>query len=177
MHEGFTFVRKASQLPYVIRLDGLIVKLEVHDGIPYLPPTALACRPVASTGEITLPHHDHAATPGAEDASAVRGADTSEPTPSAARGAGESDGASPLLHQEHPAPPVEPPAELPAEPKKERDLRIDASSLEHLLTPRPKNPYCKVCNRARAKQVYHRRGAFSRVTHKWGDLATADHMD
>ena len=52
MHEGFTFVWKASQVPYMTRPDGMIVKLEVHDDIPYRSPTVLARRPVHSAGEI-----------------------------------------------------------------------------------------------------------------------------
>ena len=120
-----------------------------------------------------LSHDDRLATPGAEDASAVRGTGASVPIVSAARGAGDSEpitsaarGADDansdesLWQPEDPAPPAEPAGELAAEPKKERGLRIDALSLEHCLAHRPENSYCEVCARARAKQVYHRKGAF-----------------
>ena len=109
----------------MIRPDGLIVKLEAHDDIPYLSPTALTCRPVPAEGAVTLPHHGHAASPGAEDTSAARGAGGSEPIPSvargagdsapipsAARGAGDADGEHPLRRPDDPAPPAEPAGEL-----------------------------------------------------------------
>ena len=71
--------------------------------------------------------------------------------------------------------PVEPPApdgelEVPR-------LKREAVSLAHAMTHRPKSPYCEICARARARQVYQRRGAFHRPLSKRGGTVTADHMD
>jgi len=42
-----------------------------------------------------------------------------------------------------------------------------------MLTHRPKNPFCEVCARTRARQVYRRRGSFRHELHARGELATA----
>ena len=55
VREGFSFVWKSSEPPYVIRLDGMIVNLDVYEGAPYLSPNGRTCRPVHTAGEIVLP--------------------------------------------------------------------------------------------------------------------------
>ena len=56
-------------------------------------------------------------------------------------------------------------------------LQREALTLGHIVTRRPKNPYCKICARARVRQAYHKRGDFRRELHARGDLAIADHVD
>ena len=62
MREGFSFIWKAGELPYMIRPDGLIVPLQVSEGIPYLEPSTLLCKPAppASTTSVSSPTFDAA---------------------------------------------------------------------------------------------------------------------
>ncbi len=62
-------------------------------------------------------------------------------------------------------------------PSKEMSLRLEAQSIAHMLTHKPKNGFRAICDRAKTKQVPHMRGAFSRPLTKWGDIITADHID
>ena len=55
--------------------------------------------------------------------------------------------------------------------------RNEARSIEHLLTHKYKNPYCKSCVRAKMKHYQTHRGAFKRKLEKFGDLITFDFVD
>ena len=64
--------------------------------------------------------------------------------------------------------------------KMRRDLKNEAFSLKHLLTHRPKNPWCPACTRAKMSRRPSRR---QHGTHgsrapplKFGDLVNADHV-
>ena len=46
MHEGYSFIWPDGKAPYLIRPDGIIVPLVVHQDIPYLEPQSLERRPV-----------------------------------------------------------------------------------------------------------------------------------
>ena len=65
----------------------------------------------------------------------------------------------------------------PLTPDKEHALRMEATSLKHCLTHKPKNPFCEICTSTRSRQVYHRKGALHRETKAWGEIVTADHSD
>ena len=58
-----------------------------------------------------------------------------------------------------------------------RDLRAEASSPEHLVTHKPKNPFCPVCSRAKTTKLRYMKGAFDRKLERWGQLITADRAD
>ena len=57
-----------------------------------------------------------------------------------------------------------------------RDLRLEANSLQHLLTHKPKNLYCPICQVANAQQRRHLRGPMSGIhgAEQFGDYITAD---
>jgi len=58
-----------------------------------------------------------------------------------------------------------------------RDLRAEATSLRHLVTHMPKNPYCRSCQVAKPQHKPHKRsvGIGPRPT-KFGEEITADHI-
>ncbi len=56
----------------------------------------------------------------------------------------------------------------------EQALRVEAKSVQHMLTHKPKNPFCSICDRAKARQS---RASFQRELHEWGGLVTVDHID
>ena len=58
-----------------------------------------------------------------------------------------------------------------------RDLKAEATSVQHLLTHTPTNPYCQACMYGKALRVQHRKGAMARngtKPSKEGDLMTMD---
>ena len=63
------------------------------------------------------------------------------------------------------------------DPDTEQVRRREATSLAHLLTHSPKNPFCSICARTHVRPIYHRKGAFMRKVEQWGDIVTADHVD
>ena len=63
------------------------------------------------------------------------------------------------------------------ERRAERNLRLEAESLHHKLTHKPKNKYCPVCDQAKTRELARRAGSFDRKLEAWGDLITADHID
>ena len=63
--------------------------------------------------------------------------------------------------------------EAPAERK---NLREEATSIQHLLTHLPKNPYCMSCQQAKMRQRYSHRGAFKRELDQFGEIITCDHV-
>ena len=62
------------------------------------------------------------------------------------------------------------------EAKGRRDLKLEASSLRHLLTHLPKNPHCPSCQQAKMRQRYSHKGAFKREIDKFGEIITCDHV-
>ena len=61
---------------------------------------------------------------------------------------------------------------------KRRDLKADAVSMRHLLTHKPKNPYCESCVRGKMLNIKKFKGAFSkyRDPQKKFDLVTGDYI-
>ena len=55
-----------------------------------------------------------------------------------------------------------------------RNLRKEATSVSHLSTHRPENPYCASCNRAKMTCARHYKGAFVNEAERWGSHLTAD---
>ena len=58
--------------------------------------------------------------------------------------------------------PAQPLADAEAQERSRRDLKAEALSIQHLMTHWPKNPYCWVCQQAKAVNVPHRRGAMAK---------------
>ena len=65
---------------------------------------------------------------------------------------------------------------LAPEARMRRDLRAEATSLRHLLTHLPKNPYCVHCQQAKTLQRYSHKGAFKREIDQFGEIVTCDHV-
>ena len=59
-----------------------------------------------------------------------------------------------------------------------RALKEEATSIQHLLTHTPKNPFCDVCNRAKmTKRPSYRSGGSTQVeANTFGEHITADHL-
>ena len=60
----------------------------------------------------------------------------------------------------------------------EERLRAEAKSVQHLMTHRPKNPYCPVCQRAKMMAPHARKlgGSSTIKSEKYGDHLTIDHI-
>ena len=78
-----------------------------------------------------------------------------------------------LVQNEEAEDEIEPP---PAEGRERRDLKAEATSLRHLLTHLPKNPYCVSCQQAKMRQRYSHKGAFKRDLDHFGEIVTCDHV-
>ena len=53
-------------------------------------------------------------------------------------------------------------------------LRRQATSMAHLLTHKPKNPYCAACRRAKLKHKRKYKGSYQRHAQSPGQILTAD---
>ena len=60
-------------------------------------------------------------------------------------------------------PPPPAPVESDAKRKMRRDLKADALSPRHLLTHKPKNPYCDSCVRGKMLNIKKFKGSFNRT--------------
>ena len=69
-----------------------------------------------------------------------------------------------------------PPPPEPWQGELRRD-RMEAKSVRHLMTHKPKNPNCPECMEAKIKNKRRLRGAFARELKKWGDVVTCDFMN
>ena len=57
-----------------------------------------------------------------------------------------------------------------------RSLRQEATSLNHLLRHKPRNPYCEACVRGKMKGHRKFKGSFKNSASFWGQHLTADHI-
>ena len=83
--------------------------------------------------------------------------------------------------EDDPEPEVDSEAEAEPEPRDEKrsaQLKLEAESIEHKFTHRPKNPYCKVCQKAKmlAPHARKRGGSSTIMAKKFGDHVTIDHV-
>ena len=143
VHEGYSFVWPAGELPYLVRPDGLLVSLQVDHDTPYLEPSTLLCRPAPPASHVTTP------SPQLDAAPSVR---TDGPAPTVRSGPRATAAAAPTPavrtppERAGPAPPPEPvPAvEVPGSAEdRVPALRRDASALEHMPTHRPKTLFAR----------------------------------
>ena len=67
---------------------------------------------------------------------------------------------------------------VPSDEKRTAQLKLQAGSLEHKFTRRPKNAFCKVCQNAKmlALHARKRRGSSTIFSKKFGDHVTIDHI-
>ena len=65
-------------------------------------------------------------------------------------------------------------AEQVLPPTTRETLRKQATSVTHLLTHKPKNPYCAACKRAKLKHIRKYRGSYQRQAQSPGQNLTAD---
>ncbi|MFM7979837.1 MAG: hypothetical protein ACKPKO_11020, partial [Candidatus Fonsibacter sp.] len=61
-------------------------------------------------------------------------------------------------------------------PTTRRSLREEANSVYHLLTHKPKDPYCDSCRRAKMKEQRKYAGSYQNTATCWGELVTGDHI-
>ncbi|CAE7762117.1 unnamed protein product, partial [Symbiodinium sp. KB8] len=83
--------------------------------------------------------------------------------------------------EDDPEPEADSEAEAESEPRDEKhsaQLKLEAESIEHKFTHRPKNPYCKVCQKAKmlAPHARKRGGSSTIMAKKFGDHVTIDHI-
>ena len=149
MGEGYSFIWRASEAPYLETPTGACISLRLERNIPYLDtrddPTVdvemdNAAAPVAMAEE-----HKSEQVPKSEDDSD----DDEDQDPELV---GEEVG-DPAVKEE-----VE--EEKKVEPKVTSRLREEATSIGHKLTHLPKNPFCEACQRGRMRERYSKRGAF-----------------
>jgi hypothetical protein len=155
MRLGFSFIWPPGQNPYFITPDNLVIELEVIRNIPYIRSGSRLCAPRRPGGKRSFP-----CAPADGDAEPPGEADPPQPEaqPSGINAAEHAEGEGDV-----------------AIPK--RDLRLEAESMAHKLTHKPKNPYCKICDQAKTKEKSRIRGSFKRELSAWGDVITADHLD
>ena len=138
---GYSVIWPAGERPYFVLPSGQIVELDVIDDIPYLMPGAAKSLPRKQKGPRCFACGAKAlqvAGVGSRSATAV--ARPAAPADSAAQNDPEE-----MVSSEE--------AEKHLPPNVCRDLRAEASSLAHLLTHRPKNPYCQACARGKCRRV------------------------
>jgi hypothetical protein len=174
MHEGYSFVWLAGRKPYLLRPDGLAVPLDVINDIPYLVPGASSCQPVPADDVHSVPAPAPPLPPPVDlparkpkrlrrrnSASSALWFDQ-EPTVSGSCATG------PEAETDEPLPEPVAPLAADGDPAAEQVRRREATSLAHLLTHSPKNPFCSICARTHVRPTYHYKGAFLRQVEQWG---------
>ena len=159
MRHGFNFIWPAGEKPYFILPDNRIVVLEVVDDIPYLVPGSETSQPRTRKGRKcyacgTVGYVDHKAAPGVagsstDPAPVPGGRETSVPVPPPPE---------PFCSPEDMAGPEEVDATLDV--NKRRGLRVEARSVPHFATRKPRNPYCPPCVRAKMTHARRYKGSF-----------------
>ena len=104
-----------------------------------------------------------AAVPGSGASSSSGGVVPPADEPVAGDQGGDPDSDNTLAEDGVPPPPA--PVESDAQRKMRRDLKADALSPRHLLTHKPKNPYCDSCVRGKMLNIKKFKGSFDRSRH------------
>ena len=172
MELGYAFWWPAFGKPIVTRPDGGTVVLEVENYVPFLDSTAYSCgaktkdtlfRQFAAVSAV--PQKPHPASSG----------HTGAGVPVCVGGPGDA-GADPIAL---PPPAVAGPDVAVVEDDDARhNLKLEALSLEHLLTHFPKNKYCSACQRARLRRrpIGVVRQDKGEAAVEFGDVITCDHI-
>ena len=112
-----------------------------------------------------------------EGADSHSGAGLATPTAEGGLSDGEGDAAEPMASDDETGwetADAEVDPALP--PGQRRKLRDEAMSVKHALTHLPKNPYCGACRQGKMRQYRAKAGAFQRITTRFGQIVTCDHM-
>ena len=151
MLDGYHLHWPAGKSPYLIDPNGQRIDMEVERYVPYISAETV---PKGAAGP---------SVPAASPLSNVNHSDLEGDVQSPATAAGSSS--DPVPPSIVPPPPVPPGLDEmseeesidsdldetidPSAPEREKELRREARSLEHLMTHLPKNKYCKYCRRAK----------------------------
>ena len=191
MEMGYTFIWPTGQKPFSIRLDGMIAHLAVGNYFPYLIPGSSHCKPKKSTGSLTFcsaspvisREKQKSGDPGAV-AGAVRPKSTTKVkqcrdkhcvVPSDSDAETEMHSEPELVEEEEQPSSGDESFDRMSRAARE-SLRDEANSLYHLLTHKPKNPYCEACRRAKMKEKRKHVGPHQNNTTHWGQFVTGDHI-
>ena len=156
---GYSFYWQANQMPILVCPDGDVIHLEVNDYVPYMRSKASSCdkRPQAlfcqERMSFSAPAHVlPVPVAGVSGTSRAAPPSTGDVQPHQGEGAGAASSGDPLPAA-HPVtpPPVVSEGEMALEPGQKR-VKEEATSLKHLMTHFPKNPYCKACQRAKMRR-------------------------
>ena len=193
VRHGYDFVWRYDSDPFLISPEGQQIDLEVRDLCPYLniddgdDPPPPPPRRVRRTGTAAVAAHtteDHVLDPNAEE---FHPADKEEARPTAP--AIEDGGVGELAPQldvdmrvdstinvgdaEAPGGDI-----IPEECDGRRNMKLEAMSMEHIMTHTPYNVHCPSCVRAKMSRKPARRVAHdpAAMPKKFGDLVNADHI-
>ena len=165
MEEGYSFIWRANEAPYLETPNGACISLRLERNIPYLDTrddqtldaeTDDAAVPVAMAEEFEeeqIPNSEHDSDDDEECKTEPIGEEVGDPTVKE-----EAD------------------EDKKVEPKVTSRLREEATSIGHKLTHLPKNPFCDACQRGKMRERYSKRGAFKHNLEKWGGIITFDYL-
>jgi len=170
VEQGFAFHWNSGESPYILRPDGGRVDCFVENNIPYvIEPTGVAC-PISYGNSSSSSGHANACDdgntqPAKETTVELEGTNLNVPG-----------------HMEQNTHDKDSVVEL-GQPNTHDDvplMKIEATSLHHLLTHTPKNPYCQSCQRAKMQRKPHKSKKIPiserMQAHAFGDLITGDHI-
>ena len=175
MGHGYSFVWSAGDNPYFITPANKVISLDVVSEIPYVRRGSLLCKPRdAVDSDYYVRHGNNNAVPATPSDAPVN----TDEVGSDGGGDGEAQLPPPPDVDVVPEPPLhEGDGDGEDEPRR-RNLRVEAKSTIHLLTHRPHNPYCDVCNMGKMRDRKLFKGAYAarRAPSAWLDLITTDHL-
>ena len=156
LEQGYDFVWPKGSKPFFIRPDGKTVFFKIASRVPFVDSE---CKAEVHDGTQNLVEALEAFQSPSHAIAASKVA-AKEPEVELDPGDGESDD------------------EGEGPKKTEENLRAEAMSPSHLLTHRPKNPYCETCKRAKMLKPQARRKGGSRFVEAeaFGDHIVADHV-
>jgi hypothetical protein len=164
MEEGYSFIWKANETPYLETPSGACISLRVERNIPYLDarddPSQL-CQ--FSDAAVPVAVADEADENDVKEEEDMLSDEDGNPVEHFGEDAGD-----PSVKEEK--------EEMKLESKVTSKLREEATSHSHKLTHLPKNPFCDACQRGKMKEKYSHRGAFKRELTKWGEVVTLDYL-
>jgi hypothetical protein len=189
MEMGYTFVWPTSQDPYFIRPDGMIIRLMVENYMSYLVPNARHCKPRKPSGTRIFCSTSTSTIMNAQSGAPER-RDLNIPEPIVATPSdSEISGDDNISRLDDFDAPVHDGTVREEEQSSSGDeaedrgihyielsLRGEANSLYHLLTHKPKNPFCESCRRAKMKEKRKYSGSYKNTATRWGQLVIGDHI-
>ena len=149
MEQGYSFVWPADSRPYFIRPDHKVIELKIDGWVPVIDPSCKVISGKQFKKDCKLAQLF---------AMASRSADPEEPE-------GVDEGVAADEESEY------------VRSRKTADLEVEAKSSHHQFCHYPKNPFCKVCQKARmmAPPARKKGGQKRLETKSFGDHIVADH--